>query len=122
MLEQTYLLQEKATSLDNSNPAYLAELGYELLLQARVRDALRCYQNASKLDETSITALTGACCLDDDSSLASVTDRCHPSLTRAIPILSSPFAYPNLLFLSFVSDYLILFLPTYSLAIHHLWH
>ena len=25
-------------------------------------------------------------------------------------------------FLSFVSDYLILFLPTYSLAIHHLWH
>ena len=23
---------------------------------------------------------------------------------------------------SFVSDYLILFLPTYSLAIHHLWH
>jgi len=27
-----------------------------------------------------------------------------------------------LYFLSFVSDYLILFLPTYSLAIRHLWH
>jgi len=45
--------------LDSSNPAYLAELGYELLLQARVRDALRCYQNAYKLDDTSIIALTG---------------------------------------------------------------
>jgi len=26
------------------------------------------------------------------------------------------------LFLSFVSDYLILFLRTHSLSIHHLWH
>jgi len=59
VLEQTFQMQEKATALDNGNPVYLAELGYELLLQTRVRDALRCYQNASKLDETSITALTG---------------------------------------------------------------
>jgi len=59
VLQQTYQLQEKATTLENNNPSYLAELGYELLLQGRVRDALRCYQNAYKLDDTSITALTG---------------------------------------------------------------
>jgi len=42
------------------------------------------------------------------------------------PLLFSCFRYSlhdvYTLFLSFVSDYLILFLPTYSLAIHHLWH
>jgi len=65
VLEQTYQLQERATSLDNCNAVYMAELGYELLLQGRTRDALRCYQSAAKLDDTSITALTGEtgqCC------------------------------------------------------------
>jgi len=52
-------LQEKATSLQNNNPAYLSELGYELLMQGRVRDALKCYQNAYKLDDTCNTALYG---------------------------------------------------------------
>jgi len=65
VLQQTYQFQEKATVLENNNPAYLSELGYELLLQDRVRDALKCYQSAYKLDDTSITALTGEhewCC------------------------------------------------------------
>jgi len=58
-LQQTYQLQEKATSLQNNNPAFLSELGYELLLQGRAKDALKCYKNAYKLNDTYNTALYG---------------------------------------------------------------
>ena len=46
-------------SLDSSNSEYVTELGYELLLQGKNKDAIKCYRNAMKLDETSVSALTG---------------------------------------------------------------
>ena len=46
-------------SLESSNAEYLTELGYELLLQGKNKDANKCYQNAMKLDESSVQALTG---------------------------------------------------------------
>ena len=46
-------------SLDNNNSEYITELGFQLLLQGKVKDAMRCYKNAMKLDETSVSALTG---------------------------------------------------------------
>ena len=59
VLQQTYYLEERAVSLDNGNADYVTELGFELLLQGRTRDAIKCYRNAMKLDETSVAALTG---------------------------------------------------------------
>ena len=61
VLQQTYYLEERAVSLDNGNADYVTELGFELLLQGRTRDAIKCYRNAMKLDETSVAALTGQC-------------------------------------------------------------
>lgn len=52
-------MQERAVTIDNTNADYVTELGFELLLQGRVRDAMKCYRNAMKLDETSVAALTG---------------------------------------------------------------
>lgn len=59
ILQQTYAFQEKAVTVDSDNPAYLSELGYELLLQNRPRDAERCFNNALKIDESSLFTLTG---------------------------------------------------------------
>ena len=61
VLQQTYTLMERAVSLDNNNAEYITELGFQLLLQGKVKDAMRCYKNAMKLDETSVSALTGGC-------------------------------------------------------------
>ena len=52
-------MAERAMSLDSSNSEYVTELGYELLLQGKNRDAMKCYQNGMKLDESSVAALTG---------------------------------------------------------------
>ena len=62
VLQQTYYMAERAMSLDSSNAEYVNELGYELLLQGKNRDAMKCYQNAMKLDESSVAALTGKYC------------------------------------------------------------
>ena len=35
------------------------ELGRQLLLRSKNRDAIKCFRNAMKIDETNITALTG---------------------------------------------------------------
>ena len=59
VLQQTYYMQERAVSLENTTSDYVTELGYELLMQGRVKDAMKCYRNAMKLDETSVAALTG---------------------------------------------------------------
>ncbi|XP_077996608.1 tetratricopeptide repeat protein 21B-like [Glandiceps talaboti] len=59
VLQQTYTLMERALGLDSMNSDYATEAGYELLLQGKVRDAMKCYRNAMKLDETSVAALTG---------------------------------------------------------------
>lgn len=59
VLQQTYALQEKAVTIDSDNPAYMSELGYELLLQNRPNDAARCFNNALHMDESNIFTLTG---------------------------------------------------------------
>ncbi|ESO93623.1 hypothetical protein LOTGIDRAFT_189817 [Lottia gigantea] len=59
ILQQTYTLIERAVSIDGDNSQFVNELGYQLLLQGKVRDALRCYRNAMKMDESSVPSLTG---------------------------------------------------------------
>ncbi|XP_070546763.1 tetratricopeptide repeat protein 21B-like [Ptychodera flava] len=59
VLQQTFTLMERALGLDNLNSEFATEAGYEMLLQGKARDAMKCYRNAMKLDETSVPALTG---------------------------------------------------------------
>ncbi|XP_052805384.1 tetratricopeptide repeat protein 21B-like isoform X2 [Mya arenaria] len=59
VLQQTYTLMERAVSLSSQNSEYITELGFQLLLQGKMKDAMRCYKNAMKIDETSVSALTG---------------------------------------------------------------
>ncbi|KAK3106370.1 hypothetical protein FSP39_018677 [Pinctada imbricata] len=59
VLQQTYTLVERAVQLESENSDYVCELGFQLLLQSKVKDAMRCYRNAMKIDETSVNALTG---------------------------------------------------------------
>ena len=44
---------------DQGTASYMTELGYQLILQGKIKDAMKCYRNAMKLDETSVSALTG---------------------------------------------------------------
>jgi len=59
VLQQTYTLMERAVSLGSQNAEFITELGFQLLLQGKMKDAVRCYKNAMKIDETSVQALTG---------------------------------------------------------------
>ncbi|CAD5116982.1 DgyrCDS5817 [Dimorphilus gyrociliatus] len=68
ILQQTYALQEKAVSIQNTKSEYLNELGLQMFMQGRVKDSLKCYRNAMKYDENSVAALTGVirCQLQED--------------------------------------------------------
>nr|CAD7199018.1 unnamed protein product [Timema douglasi] len=59
ILAETYRLAEKAAQLDSSCPDLLTELGYQCLLQGRVKEATRFYRNASKMDDSSVVSLSG---------------------------------------------------------------
>jgi tetratricopeptide repeat protein 21B len=59
VLQQTYAFQEKAVSLNSGNAELLCELGYQLLSQSRPKDAIKCYQNAYKTDESCVNAVIG---------------------------------------------------------------
>ncbi|KAM7315036.1 tetratricopeptide repeat protein 21B isoform X2 [Ixodes scapularis] len=59
ILQHTYMIAEKACSLEPSNADYMSELGYQRILQGKLKDAAKHYRAALKMDEASITALTG---------------------------------------------------------------
>lgn len=59
VLQQSYFMAERAVQMDNTDAEFLTELGLQLLMQGRHRDAIKCYRNAMKQDETSVAALTG---------------------------------------------------------------
>ena len=50
---------ERAVSLEPNNAEYKTELGYQLLLKNKAKEAMKYYRSAMKLDETSVAALTG---------------------------------------------------------------
>ncbi|XP_033124188.1 tetratricopeptide repeat protein 21B-like [Anneissia japonica] len=60
VLQQTNTLLERTLSLEPSNAEFATEAAYELLLQNKTREAMKGYRHAMKLDETSVTALTGS--------------------------------------------------------------
>ncbi|CAB4022833.1 tetratricopeptide repeat 21B-like, partial [Paramuricea clavata] len=59
VLQQTFELIVRAQTLSESTAEYAVELGNQLVMQKKVRDAMKSYRTAMKLDETSVPALTG---------------------------------------------------------------
>ncbi|XP_063227668.1 tetratricopeptide repeat protein 21B-like [Bacillus rossius redtenbacheri] len=59
VLTETYRLAEKAAQLDPNSPELMTELGYQCLLQGRLKEASKFYRNASKIDDSSVVSLSG---------------------------------------------------------------
>jgi tetratricopeptide repeat protein 21B len=59
ILAETYRFSEKAAQLDPTSADFMTELGYQCLLQGRIKDALRLYRSATKVDDSSVSALLG---------------------------------------------------------------
>lgn len=62
---------ERAFSVASGDSDFATELGYQMVLQGRVKEAMKWYKTAMALDETSVSALTGnvykslTCCLHE---------------------------------------------------------
>ena len=52
-------MTERAVSIESNNADFVNELGSQLLIAGKTREAMKCFHNAMKLDETSVQALTG---------------------------------------------------------------
>ncbi|XP_069472384.1 tetratricopeptide repeat protein 21B [Ambystoma mexicanum] len=59
ILQQTHTLVERAFAFASQDAEVATELGYQMILQGKVKEALKCYKTAMTLDETSVSALTG---------------------------------------------------------------
>uniref|UniRef100_A0AAV2JXT5 Tetratricopeptide repeat protein 21B n=1 Tax=Knipowitschia caucasica TaxID=637954 RepID=A0AAV2JXT5_KNICA len=59
ILEQTFKMVEKAFSVGSGDADFATEMGFQMLLQGKIKEAMKWYKNAMSLDETSVTALTG---------------------------------------------------------------
>ena len=62
---------ERAFSVAAGDSDLATELGYQMVLQGRIKEAMKWYKTAMTLDETSVSALIGnmlqlfTCCLND---------------------------------------------------------
>ncbi|KAM9669880.1 tetratricopeptide repeat protein 21B isoform 2-T2 [Dama dama] len=59
ILQKTQTLLEKAFSLNPQQSEFATELGYQMILHGKVKEALKWYKTAMTLDETSVSALIG---------------------------------------------------------------
>ncbi|KAF4796860.1 tetratricopeptide repeat domain 21B [Turdus rufiventris] len=59
ILQHTQTLVQRAFDLASDNAEFATELGYQMILQGKVKEALKWYKTAMTLDETSVSALTG---------------------------------------------------------------
>ncbi|XP_054418760.1 tetratricopeptide repeat protein 21B [Pteronotus mesoamericanus] len=59
ILQKIQTLLDKAFSINPQESEYATELGYQMLLQEKVKEALKWYKLAINLEETNITALIG---------------------------------------------------------------
>nr|XP_057937823.1 tetratricopeptide repeat protein 21B-like isoform X2 [Doryrhamphus excisus] len=59
VLEQVFRMVEKAFGLTSGNSDLATESGYLMVLQGRLKEAMKWYKTAMALDETSLSALTG---------------------------------------------------------------
>lgn len=69
VIEQTFRMVERAFSVASGDSDLATELGYQMVLQGKIKEAMKWYKTAMTLDETSVSALTGnllqclTCCL-----------------------------------------------------------
>ncbi|XP_051938739.1 tetratricopeptide repeat protein 21B isoform X1 [Hippocampus zosterae] len=59
VLEQVFRMVEKAYCVTEGNSDLATELGYLMVLQGKIKEAVKWYKTAMTLDETSLPALTG---------------------------------------------------------------
>uniref|UniRef100_A0A668AXT2 Tetratricopeptide repeat domain 21B n=1 Tax=Myripristis murdjan TaxID=586833 RepID=A0A668AXT2_9TELE len=59
VIEQTHRMVERAFSLASADSDLATELGYQMVLQGKTKEAMKWYKTAMTLDETSVSALTG---------------------------------------------------------------
>ncbi|GFN94695.1 tetratricopeptide repeat protein 21b-like [Plakobranchus ocellatus] len=59
VLQQTQVLSERAVSLDGDCSDYVNEMGCQLEMQGKIKEAMRSYRTAMQQDESSVSALTG---------------------------------------------------------------
>lgn len=59
VIEQTFRMVERAFSVASGDSDLATELGYQMVLQGRIKEAMKWYKTAMTLDETSVSALTG---------------------------------------------------------------
>ncbi|KAM6178880.1 tetratricopeptide repeat protein 21B [Rhynchocyon petersi] len=59
ILQKTQAFLEKAFNITPHHSEFAAELGYQMVLQGKVKEALKWYKTAMKFDETSVSALIG---------------------------------------------------------------
>ncbi|KAB0381053.1 hypothetical protein FD755_008837, partial [Muntiacus reevesi] len=59
ILQKTQTLLEKAFSLNPQQSEFATELGYQMILHGKVKEALKWYKTAMTLNETSVSALIG---------------------------------------------------------------
>jgi len=59
ILAETYCFAERAVQLDPTSVDYMTELGFLSLLQGRIKEAMRLYCSATKVDDPSVSALSG---------------------------------------------------------------
>ncbi|XP_069791436.1 tetratricopeptide repeat protein 21B isoform X2 [Narcine bancroftii] len=59
ILQQTFILVERAFGMSPHNAEIANELGYQMILQGKTKEAIKWYKTAMSLDETSIPAVTG---------------------------------------------------------------
>lgn len=71
VIEQTFRMVERAFSVASGDSELATELGYQMVIQGRIKEAMKWYKTAMTLDETSVSALTGnvlqllICCLHE---------------------------------------------------------
>ncbi|CAK1598611.1 unnamed protein product [Parnassius mnemosyne] len=59
VLSQVYRFAQYASEMYSNNVDYLSEVGYQCLLQGKIKDSHNFFKAASKIDSNSITALCG---------------------------------------------------------------
>lgn len=96
VLSETLKFSEKAVHVDPSNAEFLSELGYQNVLQGKIKEATRYYKTAAKTNESSVDALIGMtlCELADHG----VSDQIHHQMEFILEMFGSDLT-PVLLFM-----------------------
>lgn len=98
ILAETYRFAEKSNTLAPSNSNYLTELGFHSVLLKQLKNAVKFFRNATKIDDNSIQALCGlTLCQLLENGISSQVSQQIEFLTE---IQGSTNKSPLLLFLS----------------------